>query len=72
MGAVDCSVFVLMRIATPSPWGCVSDIRTLTSLQSTNLRNTIDVEVGEGSVSESHRRRGQGCEEHRLSLHLVW
>lgn len=36
---------------------------------STHLGNTIYVETGEGSVSESCRRRGQGRKKHRLSLH---
>lgn len=52
--------------------GSVSDTQTLTYPRSTNLRNTVDVEVGEGGVGESRRRRGQSREEHRLSLHLDW
>jgi hypothetical protein len=52
--------------------GGVSGIRTLVSPRSTNLGSTIDVEVGEGSVSERRWRRGQGRKEHRLSLHLGW
>jgi hypothetical protein len=48
---------------------CVNITLDLMSPLSTDLRNAIDVEVSEGSVSESRRRRGQGREEHRLSLH---
>lgn len=39
-------------------------------LFTTHLILAINVEVGEGGVSESHGRRGQGSEKHRLSLHV--
>ena len=38
-------------------------------LFTTHLILAINVEVGKGGVGESHRRRGQGSEKHRLSLH---
>jgi len=39
-------------------------------LFTTHLILAINVEVGEGGMSESHRRRGQGSEENGLSLHV--
>jgi hypothetical protein len=69
IGAVECSGLLLIRIATASPYQFVSTYFTILLFR-THLIRAINVEVGKGGMGESHRRRGQGSEKHRLSLHI--